>query len=202
MKQKMQSKIVQLLFILIFLLIPCSVVAMDNCLVGDMTKNLTEAEKALLKFVGADWMKEALVCDLGNYKIAVPAKNPDSSIFIWTKTHRVLSIQNGLEINVYQPVPGPMNKLPLANLQDWNHDGIYDGLSYDVIDKEGNIKVSVVDRNLDGEPETKLVTVDKDNTNVYVWIEGGWHLAKKGGVIINGKWRKIKTVNGKWVFDE
>ena len=139
---------------------------------------------------------------MGHYKVAVPAKNPGSQIFMWTKTHNVLLIQEGFGLNVFQPIPGPMNNPPLVSLQDWNKDGIYDHLSYDVIDKEGDVKVSVDDRNLDGEPETKMVMVDKDKTNVYVWIEEGWHLAKKGGVVINGKWRKIKRLNNKWVFDE
>jgi hypothetical protein len=176
---------------------------MDNCLIIDMTTHSTESDKAVLKFFGADWMKEAMVCDLGNYMVAVPAKNPGATIFIWTKTHRVLLIQDGFGLNVYQPVPGPMNKLPLVNLQDSNKDGIYDSLYYSVIDKEGDDKVLVFDRNLDGEPYMKHVKVGKDKTNVYAWIEEGWHLIEKGPVIIiNGKRRKIKELNGKWVFDE
>jgi hypothetical protein len=202
MKQKMQRKILQVVCLFICLLIPCSVVARDNCLIADTTTQLTEAERAFLKFAGAGWMQEALVCDLGHYKVAVPAKNPGAQILIWTDTHRVLFIQEGIGLIVNQPVPGPMNKFSIVNLQDRNNDGIYDCLSYDVLDQEGEIKVSVFDENLDGEPETKMVMVDKDNTNVYAWIEEGWRLVKKRGITINGKWRKVKKLNDKWVFDE
>lgn len=176
----------------------------DSCIVTDMTAGLSEQDKKVMEVLGAGWMKDAKVCYLGGYMVAAPADGSKGSLYIWKDDHRVLLIQEGFGVNLYEPVSGPRNKLPIVNLQDRDKDGLFDQLSYIVFDKDGNVKVELFDLNLDGVPETKWVRVQRNKREIYAWIEEGWHRIEKregkGSVLIEGRWREIRKEGSSWEF--
>jgi hypothetical protein len=178
--------------------------AADDCVVIDMTTRLSEQQKKEIEVLGAGWIKKAKVCNLGGYMVAAPADGSKGNLFIWKGDQRVLLIQEGFGLNIYEPVAGPRNRLPIVNLQDWDHDGSFDRLFYTVLDKDGNIKVEVFDLDLDGVPETKFIHVQKGKIEVYAWIEEGWHKVEKRegkpGVSIGGTWKEIRKEGARWVF--
>ena len=190
-----------LLVILFFSLQGCGG---NDCIVTDMTTGLSEQQKKEMEVLGAGWIKEAKVCNLGGYMVAAPADGSKGNLFIWKGDQRVLLIQEGFGVNIYEPVAGPRNRLPIVNLQDSDHDGLYDRLFYTVLDKDGNIKVELFDLDLDGVPETKFLHVQKDKIEFYAWIEEGWHKVEKRegktGVSIGGGWREIRKEGARWVF--
>lgn len=178
--------------------------AADDCIVTDMTIRLSEQQKKAMEVLGAGWMKKAKVCNVGGYTVAAPADGSKGDLIVSEGDQRVLLIQEGFGFNIYQPVAGPRNTLPIVNLQDWDHDGLFDRLSYRVLDRDGYIKVELLDLDLDGVPETKVVHGQKDKTQFYVWIEEGWHKVEKRegkpGVPIQGQWRPIRREGARWVF--
>jgi hypothetical protein len=178
--------------------------AANDCIVMDMTKGLSEQQKKEIEVLGAGWIKKAKVCNLGGYVVAAPADGPAGNLFIWKGDQRVLLIQEGFGVNIYEPVAGPRNRLPIVNLQDWDHDGLFDRLLYSVLDKDGSIKVELFDQDLDGVPETKVIHGQKDKTEFYAWIEEGWHKVEKKegkpGVSIRGRWRQIRKEGARWMF--
>jgi len=176
----------------------------DDCIVMDMTCGLSEQQKKEMEALGAGWIKKAKVCNLGGYMVAAPTDGSKGNLFISKGDQRVLLIQEGFGLNIYEPVAGPRNRLPIVNLQDWDHDGLFDRLFYRVLDKDANIKVELFDLDLDGVPERKFVHVQKDKIQIYAWIEERWHKVEKRegkpGVSIRGAWREIRKEGARWMF--
>jgi len=178
--------------------------AADDSIVMDMTVRLSEQQKKEMEALGAGWIKKAKVCNLGGYMVAAPVDGSKGNLFIWKGDQRVILIQEGFGVNVYEPVAGPRNGLPVVNLQDWDHDGLFDRLFYRVLDKDGNIKVELFDLDLDGVTETKFIHVQKDKIEVHAWIEERWYKVEKRegkpGVSIRGRWREIRKEGARWMF--
>ena len=86
----------------------------NKCIVMDMTAELSEQQKKEMEVMGADWIKEARVCDLGEYMVAVPANNGGRALFIWRGEQRVLLIQEGYGVNLYEAVSGRRNESPIG----------------------------------------------------------------------------------------
>ncbi len=179
----------------------------SGCKKIDMTIGLSENEKKMLNAMGGEWMKDAKVCDLGEYKVAVPLNNQNGNIFIWKEEGKVFEIRNGSEFNLFGNILGSPNITPIATLHDWNDDGYLDRIFYKFIDKYG-IEGDISDLNLDGTPELKIryIDFDKNLTEAYIWLDDRWHLQEringKIGIIIDGEWREVQLHDGNWNFSK
>jgi len=190
--------------LLVILLSSLQAYAGNDCIMMDMTSGLSEQQKKEMEALGAGWIKKAKVCNIGGYMVAAPADGSKGNLFIWKGDQRMLLIQEGFGVNIYEPVIGPRNRLPIVNLQDWDHDGLFDRLFYRVLDKDANIEVELFDLDLDGVPETKFVHTQKDKIQIYAWIEERWRKVEKRegkpGVSIGRRWREIRKEGARWMF--
>jgi hypothetical protein len=153
-------------------------------------------------------MNDAKVCDLGEYKIAVPADNQDGTIYIWKSNYKILEINGGSEVNIFEKVSGEKNSTPIVSLQDRNDDNLYDCIFYKFKEENGKVSGDLNDFNLDGIPETKLYfdIAEPKKTKTKIWIENAWHIQErrnnKIGIVINGKWKEVHFNNGVWEFSK
>ncbi len=163
---------------------------------------MSKQKKKMYSAIGYGWMGDAKVCDLGEYKVAVPANNQDGTIYIWKNDYKILEINGGSEVNIFEKVSGERNYTPIVSLQDRNKDNFYDCIFYKFKDKNGKVIGDLNDFNLDGTPNTKIY--EQNESEVEIWIENEWHVQdrKNGkiGVVINDEWKEVYFNNGEWEY--
>lgn len=99
--------------------------------------------------------------------------------------------KSGSDIGVFNS-----NSQPQVLLQDTDNDGVHDRLDYDIYDKSGAFIGTTSDRNLDGQPDFKIVTEGK-NVKAYIWHKHAWHLIYDIGA--NDKHSKAIQINNEFV---
>ena len=90
--------------LLIPLLISCDS-PKKNCVVGDISGMKTEQEVKLLEALGEGWMRNALICQMGEFEIAIPAdqeRDNANTIFVFKKGKPVFYRHDGATY-VYSP---------------------------------------------------------------------------------------------------
>ena len=98
--------------------------------------------------------------------------------------------KSGSDIGVFNS-----SSQPLVWLQDTDNDGIHDRLDYDLYDKTGTFIGTTSDRNLDGQPDFKIVADSKKGAKAYVWHMEAWHLIHHEGPDQSGKYSKAIKIN-------
>jgi hypothetical protein len=170
----MKIYILLLLIILISLITACDNKD-KNCVVRDITESLTNEQFELLKATGCDWMKNAMVCRMGEFEIATTAKNEENNsntIFIFRKGKPVF-YRNNTGTDIYSP------KLTDASIENilveiW-HGGDNDDVNriwYQTIGKEP--EVNIYDTNFDGQPDLKTTYEKGKIVEMYEWKDDKW----------------------------
>lgn len=192
---------------LLSLLIPGAVSAAEHdCKRLDLTQTTPEYslkdEAQLLLAVAPDWVKDALVCVLGKYRIAVPGNGSSSTIFVWTDHGPLLMLDKKSGLSYQGVGPDRVSSEIFLNVQDRDDDGYFDQLSYSVLDSSGKAIFNVIDWDMDGQPDTRVPL--NDNGKSQIWVEGAWydlHIENKmRWVQKNGKRKQVDFTNKKWRY--
>jgi len=179
---------------------PYAVAAGSDCIIGDLSKALSEEKAHILQLLGGDWIKKAKICDLGFYKIAAPSDGRSNTFFIWTEKGPFLIFEDGFGLNLFSPQLQGDSSEVLLTLQDRDKNGLFHKISYKTLDDKGLLSGEVVDFNMDGQPDLKLLlTGDK---KAEIWLNGRWHdLGIKDGqkgVYEDKEFRPVYFEGGKW----
>jgi hypothetical protein len=136
---------------------------------------MTGEEIKVLKAGGDDWMRNAMVCRMGEFEIATPTKNDKNKaniIFVFRKGKPVFYRKNtGTEI--YSPkLADASAERVMVNI--W-HRGDYDEVEkiwYQTIGK--NPEVMIYDVDFDGQPDVKTIWENNEILEVYLWKDDKW----------------------------
>ena len=148
---------------------------------------------------GDDLNTEFLDCKVGEFDVRVPiekgeGERPDILVVLGGKPF--LSASGGKQTI--------WNGASAVTAEDKNSDGSVDFLSYDTSSKGKRITTVLVDRNLDGELDSKLIMPSGAEPEMWSLIEGKWYQRVKGAespqVLVDGIPRKCKEIDGLYVF--
>jgi hypothetical protein len=201
----------------------------------DLTAGLSDTEAAqLLRFY--PWAREAQACALGEYTVTAPAADPGPIIhlqkrngepFLFVDRHppgmpgaaregrvlvnlfkngKVSVWDDGSSVTISETANAKLKNPIRVVVSDFDGDGLYDRLTYNAFDKEGHVSASVMDFDLDGQPDFKIKSAG-GKTESYAWVEERWRLIEKrdgkAGVLSEtGTWRPIKRQGGTWRYVE
>ena len=96
----------------------------------------------------------------------------------------------------------------LVNIGDRDNDGIYDVLDYDFVDESDEVVGWVLDFGIDGQPDQRLYYSKGSSApaKILMWVDDAWRQrVEKDGVVvveIDGVWRKVDHVDGRWFLVE
>ncbi|HED38432.1 MAG TPA: hypothetical protein ENI76_09360, partial [Ignavibacteria bacterium] len=96
--------ITYILALIIFAVTPIACLAEPECIRGDMTAGLDKEGKAVMNWA-ATWMTDTYICDMGRYKIAVPAGEETPTIFVFTEKAPYFMYQDAVGLNVFGKAP-------------------------------------------------------------------------------------------------
>lgn len=85
-----------------------------------------------------------------------------------------MSVSEEISVGIFQQGTGK----PYATFLDQDGDGVFDLLTYDVLDVDGNLLRSIEDYGMDGQSDLKI---DFTNDTVSVFYKGRWRKAEGEG---------------------
>jgi hypothetical protein len=110
------------------------------------------------------------------------------------ETGRPISMGGG--IGVFHRESGQ----PMLAVSDSDGDGALDGLTYSRVDEDGEIVLTVIDYEADGQPDLRLNFADRYNE---LWYVDRWYrLEKRGdrqGIVVDGEFAEIRRENNRFV---
>jgi len=92
---------IKIIFLSFILLVGCTIspgvrsANEPSCTIADVSQGI----------ILLDWTKNAMICNLGNYNIAVPANGKSNTIFIWDEKGPVMLKQDDLGLILYNQNP-------------------------------------------------------------------------------------------------
>ncbi len=179
---------------------PYAVTAGPDCVIGDLSQGRTKEEAKIMQLLGGDWIKKAKICNLGFYKIAVPAEGSSDTLFIWTEKGPFLIFQDGFGLNLFSEKLQDDSSKVIFTLQDQDKNGLFHKISYKTFDDKGSLSGEVADFNMDGQPDLKLSL--PDNKHAQIWLNGRWYdsVSKDGqaGVYENKDFIPVKFDGVRW----
>lgn len=145
----------------------------ERCSRGDMTEFMSPAMREMFAGEQYEWMRDAKVCAIGEYRVIGPAKGDDPAILIVKGRDAVFAREKGSSMLF-------RNGLPFATLTEGNTPEMPSSLNYDVSDASGNL-VSVLDRDLDGQADLRIRHVTGQEPSIELWRSDRWRtLVRKG----------------------
>jgi hypothetical protein len=161
--------------LLIMLLASCSTTNKD-CVVRDITGAMTDEQLLLLKADGYDWMRNAMVCRMGEFEISTPANNGENNsniIFVFRKGKPVFYRSN-MGTYIYSPklIDASIEKI-MVNIWHGGDDDDVNRIWYQTIGK--NPEVMTYDTNFDGQPDLKTIYENNEIVEMYEWKNDKWH---------------------------
>ena len=163
----------------LLVLITSSNAKSQNCSFRDLTHLMSEEQLKVLKAGSYDWMRNAMVCQMGEFEIASPSENNESDaniIFVFRKGKPVFYRHNS-GTDIFSP------KLDEASLdkvmvQIWHggDNGDIKKIWYQTVGK--NKEVMAFDINFDGQPDYKTIYKNDDILEMYEWKNDKWQRKK------------------------
>lgn len=162
-------------FILVILLLASCSSKKNDCEVRDISGSKTDQELKVLKLTGYDWMKNAMVCRMGEFEIATPAAKDESSsniIFVFKKGKPVFYHSNtGTDIYSPKLTDASFGKIMAEIWHGGDNDDVKK-LWYQTIGKDP--EVMIYDTNFDGQPDFKTIWKNHEIIEMYEWKNDKW----------------------------
>ena len=162
-------------------------------------QGVSKENAALFKEVAPSWGADVDVCHQGAYTIITPARGEEAAIFVAQGKHGVL-VKDPSGVSLFQ------GGKPLITVSDTNQDGRYDVLSYDGVDGRTGESVTVVDVGIDGQADMKFSLSAQGIKTTWLWVQNGWYeqaaRAGKSGVLVNGAFKSVQTINGQRILEK
>jgi|GEM_PF-6047645 len=195
----MKNKIL-LACILIFML-SASLTSAQEIFEGNVIQEFEPKSRELMLQL-EPWLKEAQAIQMGPYKIFRPKENNNPKLWVTSPSNfELIAIdENSISIMLKDNSHGGVL------LSDGNEDGIFEQLSYEILDPQSGKSGTVFDWDRDGETDLKIIFSGEQNTpaDVSVRLLGQWQKLirkdKKSWVSINGEMKEIKKEGPKYIF--
>lgn len=195
----MKNKI--LLICILGLTLPASLNFAQEISEGDALQGLNpEARELMLQL--EPWLKEAQSAKMGPYKIFRPKENDDPKLWITASSNFELIDIDANSISIVLKDNSHGGVL----LSDYDGDGTFEQLSYEILDPKSGKSGTVFDWDRDGETDFKIIFSGDRNipADVSVRLLGKWQkLIRKDGkswVLIDGELKEINREGPKYVF--
>lgn len=164
-----------LIYLSILLLFVSPATAKNNCEVRDISGVQKKEDIQVLKLLGNEWMRNAYVCQMGEFEIATPTgSSPEhrNTIFLFKKGKPVFYRQND-GTYIYSPKleDAAFEKI-LVNIWHGNERQDIERIWYDTVGKQPRITID--DTNFDGQPDRKVVWRGGEIVEIYKWNEDRW----------------------------
>jgi hypothetical protein len=163
------------LTVLLLALLASCVSTNKDCEVRDISGAKTDEEIRILKAGGLDWMRNAMVCRMGEFEIAVPVnkdENNSNVIFLFKKGKPVFYRKNS-GTYIYSPKLKDAT-FERAMVHIW-HGGDNDDVNkiwYQTVGKDP--EVMTYDTNFDGQPDLKTIWKNHEIIEMYEWKSDKW----------------------------
>jgi hypothetical protein len=158
---------------LILLLVSCnSSGSRNDCEVRGIwgVDKLSSEKLKLAEAIGDDWMKNALVCQMGEFEIATPTNGRKNVILILKKGKPVF-YRNCTETRVYSPkLKDAAYEKVMVDIWHGGDDNDVKRIWYQTIGKYP--EVNLYDTNFDGQPTTKTIWGKNEIIELYKWENG------------------------------
>ena len=138
----------------------------DMCVRGDMTEFIDPAVREVAG-EGFDWMRDAKVCSIGEYRVVGPASGDDPTLFVLKGRKGVFA--RGAESSMLFKDGLPVVMLGMSGNPDEPS-----SLSYDIRDGSGDILVTVFDRDLDGQADMRTRSAKGQELIIELWRSDRW----------------------------
>ena len=194
-------KYICLLFFICFVLIgePSNIFA-QKIVAVDATQKLDPEAQDFMKQLTSK-LTDAKVVEIGPYKIISQSNNE----MLWVEGPVPSNIIEITENNVTV-----MTGISGVTVDDRDNDGVYEKVSYGIIDSNGKPIGTVYDSDRDGELDIKFMYPGTSDQKIYARINDKWHPliienkdnGSKTYVHINGDKREVKSTSGKFQIVE
>ena len=175
------KKYTLLLTVLLFPLLVSCASPKKNCVEGDISGMKTDQEIKLLEALGEGWMRNALVCQMGEFEIAIPADqegNNTNIIFVFKKGKPVFYRYDGVT-SVYSPkLQDAAFDKSMVHIEHGGDNDDVKRLGYHTVGKDP--KVTIDDTNFDGQPDIKTTWKNSEIIEMCIWKKDKWQCNKGG----------------------
>jgi hypothetical protein len=139
----------------------------DECSRGDMSRHIDPALRDMLEEREWAWMRDATECSLGHYRVVAAASGQNDAIMVLRDQVGVFTKTSGSALMF-------KDGLPAVILRDGTANGETPSLSYDVHDVASGRRITVFDRDLDGQADIRSSYVKGQESTIELWRDGGW----------------------------
>jgi len=151
-----------------------------NCAIGDISGAKTDQEIKILEAFGEGWWRNALVCQMGEFVIAIPADQEGdnaNTIFVFKKGKPVF-YRHGGATYVYSPkLQDAARDKVMVLIWHGGDDDDVKRLWYQTIGKDPEVMSD--DTNFDGQPDIKATWNNSEIIEMCIWKKDKWQ-CKKG----------------------
>jgi hypothetical protein len=162
----------------------------NECTLGSVPSSELSKEQQDEMKLFAPWLSHVKVCRIGGYVVMGPADGGSEDLIV-TRSGTSVLFESAAQIHV-QSKGGS-----LVSIQDLGGTGLFDSVSYSIVDPEDGQKYTVTDANADGHLDTKV-----GEHGFFVNIDGKWCKAEKlgdqPGAIVDGMWKALKKKGRVW----
>lgn len=167
-------------------------VAQAACTVKDISGVVT---------TGYQWLKDARVCNVGSYTIAVPAtpngKN-DKRIVVFQGGKPVLDREAGSTLLFNPNTERADLHHPIVDIWNGSSGRDIDRLWYQTTPDKNGTYVSEYDIDFDGQPDLRTVWKGNDISQAYAWYKGRWAKMGERCIVIAKRCLPAMFKDGQW----
>lgn len=167
-----------------------------------MSREIPEFQAKYLEDLGFGPLDKIRVCEIGAYHVYAP-DDPDTPFLLVRnrrKNQNVAWIDRGGGISLF------LEDRPFLSLDDKDRDGAFDWLDYEVQLKDSSGSMSVIDRDLDGQADSRFKHVAGEKTDAWLWFDGAWrplrwlNAPEPNRILVDDVWRRYQRVDGQLVL--
>lgn len=137
-------------------------------------------------------------CPVGEYVFLTPAGTTDPNAVVVIHGGETLFVRQKGTSAIFE------SGIPVVDVHDSDNDGVFDAIAYSVLHDDRWDEITVRDRGLDGQPDTRT-RYRADPHEWWLWIEGGWSETPRLGsmqVLVDGKPRGYEVVDGQYSLSD
>ncbi len=175
----------------------CFEVSEPHCVRTDLTQ-LAPPPFRGEDYPGPEWFHDAMVCSIGNYQFATPADGSTDAYMVLREDSGEVYRSDASSISIME------NFDLILSIDDTDNDGVSDRMSYDNRRYDGDRRLSVIDFNIDGQPDLRTLELPDGSKRHDVWAENTWHHVNfKGLTLVADPTRRARLADdGTFVIEE
>ncbi len=179
----------------------CGDDSVARCGPVDLSRDVPEFQAEYLEGLGIP-LDKMRVCEIGSYYVYAPDDPNTPFLFVRNrnKEANVAWIDQGGGISLF------MQDRPFLLLDDKDKDGKFDWLDYEVQLNDSSGSMSVIDRNLDGQADSRFKRIAGERAGAWLWFDGAWrpiqwlNSPEPNRILVDGRWSRYEVVKGELIL--